>query len=572
MPDASCAAPLSRPETSSAAPLTLPERSCTTSETLPLTSSTVSDTEAAWVAAAAAASLAALRPRQASDGLPSVSAAAMSRPPSRPTFLKKWICCICLASGSVSSQKRCPASVVGIRDAASAVEASRGNLPRASIVPATTLTPPSILTRVSSSSQSVVVRGTSTGAASAALSIVGAAASVAFSSTGVTASRTGFAAWTWPCGDFRAAIPPWMKMAASIGRATRRRSMSCGSRSAVVANARDRHHARVSTDAQLAIGLDIGGTKIAGGVVDRSGRVHAELQAPTPPRSGAIVIAAILLDLVSRLRAGRDIAAIGVGAAGIVRWPEGRMLWAPNNAYRDWAIRDELERETGLPAVVDNDANVAGFAEARLGATPYRQMLFITVGTGIGGGPGPGRRDLPRSHGHGRRARTHDRGPARAPVRLRNHGCLEAVASGSALSRMGREAAAANPDGLIARIGRAEGVVTGHTVTSAAQQDDLTALDIFTRLGRWLGIGIASLATIFELEAVVIGGGVIRTGDLLLSPARAAAREYAYAAAGPRRASGAPGDVRRRGRHDRGRTARPGRMPTASPAASRTDH
>ena len=143
---------------------------------------------------------------------------------------------------------------------------------------------------------------------------------------------------------------------------------------------------RVTTDLHLAIGLDIGGTKIAGGVVDRTGRVHAELQTPTPPRSGAVVIAAILLDLVARLRAGRDIAAVGVGAAGVVRWPEGRMLWAPNNAYRDWAIRDELERETGLPAVVDNDANVAGFAEARLGRTPFRQMLFLTVGTGIGGG------------------------------------------------------------------------------------------------------------------------------------------------------------------------------------------
>jgi len=87
------------------------------------------------------------------------------------------------------------------------------------------------------------------------------------------------------------------------------------------------------------------------------------------------------------------------------------------------------------------------------------------------------------------------------------HGCLEAVSSGSALTRMGREAAAADPDGLIARIGRADGVVTGQTVTAAAEQDDAVALDIFTRLGRWLGIGIASLATIFELEAVVIGAG-----------------------------------------------------------------
>jgi len=285
----------------------------------------------------------------------------------------------------------------------------------------------------------------------------------------------------------------------------------------------------VTTDAQLAIGLDIGGTKIAGGVVDRTGRLYAELQAPTPPHSGAVVIAAILLDLVERLRAGREVAAVGVGAAGIVRWPEGRMLWAPNNAYRDWAIRDELERETGLPAVVDNDANVAGFAEACLGTTPYRQMLFITVGTGIGGGLVLDGEIYRGPTGMGAELGHMIVDPLGPRCGCGNHGCLEAVASGSALSRMGREAAAANPDGLIARIGRAEGVVTGHTVTSAAQQDDPTALDIFTRLGRWLGIGIASLATIFELEAVLIGGGVIRTGDLLLSPARAAAREYAYA-------------------------------------------
>jgi glucokinase len=277
----------------------------------------------------------------------------------------------------------------------------------------------------------------------------------------------------------------------------------------------------------LAIGLDIGGTKIAGGVVDRSGRVHAELQAPTPPRSGAIVIAAILLDLVSRLRAGRDIAAVGVGAAGIVRWPEGRMLWAPNNAYRDWAIRDELERETGLPAVVDNDANVAGFAEACLGARPTGKS-FHHRGSGIGGGLVLDGEIYRGPTGMGAELGHMIVDPLGPRCGCGNHGCLEAVASGTALSRMGREAAAANPDGLIARIGRGDGVVTGHTVTSAAQQDD-PALDIFTRLGRWLGIGIASLGTIFELEAVVIGGGVIRTGDLLLSPVRAAAREYAYA-------------------------------------------
>ncbi|MDF3050899.1 MAG: Glucokinase [Pseudonocardia sp.] len=297
----------------------------------------------------------------------------------------------------------------------------------------------------------------------------------------------------------------------------------------MVANPPCGHHARVSADQQLAIGLDIGGTKIAGGVVDRTGRLHAVLQEPTPPRSGAVVIATILLDLVARLREGRDVAAVGAGAAGIARWPEGRMLWAPNNAYRNWAIRDELERETGLPAVVDNDANVAGFAEARLGARAYRNMLFLTVGTGLGGGLVLDGEIYRGPTGMGAELGHMIVDPLGPQCGCGLRGCLESVASGTALTRMGREAATADPGGEIARLGEAEGGVTGHTVTAAAQQGDPVAQEIFGRLGRWLGIGIASLATIFELEAVVIGGGVIRTGDLLLAPARAAAREYAYA-------------------------------------------
>jgi glucokinase len=275
-----------------------------------------------------------------------------------------------------------------------------------------------------------------------------------------------------------------------------------------------------------AIGLDIGGTKIAGAVVDPTGHVLMELKEPTPEESDAEAVTAVLLDLIERLRAEHDVAAIGVGAAGIVEWPVGKMLWAPNNAYRDWPVREQLEKATNLPVVVDNDANVAALAEARLGE-PYPNMVLVTVGTGIGGGlvmdgviyRGP--TGLGAELGH---IILNPDGPR---CGCGNHGCFEAYASGTALTRMGRDAAADDPEGTIARLGA--GDVTGLTVTRAAQQGDETARALFARLGRWLGVGIASLANIFELDAVVVGGGLVETRELLLAPARAAAREFAYA-------------------------------------------
>jgi glucokinase len=283
------------------------------------------------------------------------------------------------------------------------------------------------------------------------------------------------------------------------------------------------------TTTRLAIGLDIGGTKIAGAVVDERGTVVDELVEPTPEESDAAPVTEILLSIIERLRASHDVATIGVGAAGIVEWPAGRMLWAPNNSYRDWPVREQLEKATELPVPVDNDANVAALAEARLGE-PYPNMVLLTVGTGIGGGlvmdssiyRGP--TGLGAELGH---IIVNPDGPR---CGCGTHGCLEAYASGTALARMGREAAAEDPSGLIARLGAENGGVTGQTVTKAVQQGDETAQALFARLGRWLGVGIASLANIFEVDAVVIGGGLVETGELLLAPTRSAAREFAYAA------------------------------------------
>ncbi|GEL17728.1 ROK family protein [Pseudonocardia asaccharolytica] len=286
------------------------------------------------------------------------------------------------------------------------------------------------------------------------------------------------------------------------------------------------------TGERRAIGLDIGGTKIAGAVVREDGTVIAELTRPTPEHSDTTTTGKTLLGITERLHADHpEVLAIGVGAAGLVEWPHGLIRWAPNSAYRDWPVRVELEDATGLPTVVDNDANVAALAEARLGACRLRDMVLLTVGTGVGGGVLLGGRIYRGPTGRGAELGHMVVDPDGPRCGCGNHGCLEALASGTALTRMGRDAAADDPDGLIATLARDEpgGTVTGETVTRAARQGDPTAQALFTRLGRWLGVGIASLANIFELEAVVIGGGLVETGDLLLAPARAAAREFAYA-------------------------------------------
>jgi glucokinase len=283
--------------------------------------------------------------------------------------------------------------------------------------------------------------------------------------------------------------------------------------------------AGTATGSRTAIGLDVGGTKIAGAVVDERGTILKELTEPTPEESTAEAVTAVLQRLIEQLRTAHgEVAAIGVGAAGLVRWPEGEMLWAPNNAYRDWPVRAQLEEISGLPVRVDNDANVAALAEARLGE-PYPNMVLVTVGTGIGGGLVFDDRIYRGPTGMGAELGHIILNPDGPRCGCGNHGCFEAYASGTALGRMAREAAEDDPDGLIARLGREHGEVGGHAVVQAVGMGDAAAQALFARLGRWLGVGIASLANIFE----VVGGGLIETGELLLGPARLAAREYAYA-------------------------------------------
>jgi glucokinase len=274
----------------------------------------------------------------------------------------------------------------------------------------------------------------------------------------------------------------------------------------------------------LTVGVDVGGTKIAGGVVDERGRILATARRVSPA-TDTDAIEQNIEDLVDELRASHDITAVGVGAAGFVDSTRSTVLFAPNLAWRDEPLRTDLEKRIGLPVVIENDANAAAWGEFTFGAgEDVTDSLLVTVGTGVGGGMvlngelHRGAFGVAAEIGHMRVV------PGGRICGCGNRGCWEQYASGTALVRDTREQA--RQGSLIARslVDRAGGSVekiTGPLITEAARDGDPFAREQLAALGTWLGEGIASLAAILDPAVVVIGGGVSEAGDLLLEPVRA---------------------------------------------------
>ena len=277
----------------------------------------------------------------------------------------------------------------------------------------------------------------------------------------------------------------------------------------------------------LACGIDVGGTKIAGGVVDEDGTILEELQVVSPATDVPAIEAAIET-LVTELRTRHSIEAVGVGAAGYIDKARAVVLFAPNLAWRDLDLKADLERTLGLPVVVENDANAAAWGEFQYGAGhDVDDLLLVTVGTGVGGGvvlDGAlyrGAFGVGAEIGHMRVV------PDGILCGCGNRGCFEMYASGSALVREARAAARAGSllaADLLDLAGGDPESITGPLVTQAAHEGDAFSIEQLSSLGRWLGEGIASLTAVLDPAVVVIGGGVSAAGDLLLDPARAAFR------------------------------------------------
>src|SRR6266540_5361606 len=272
----------------------------------------------------------------------------------------------------------------------------------------------------------------------------------------------------------------------------------------------------------LAIGVDAGGTKIEGLLVDVSlGRILDRRLVETPAED-AEAAARTIVAVARELMVGRGgVRALGVGAAGMVD-RGGVMRYAPNVAWRDFPLTERVRSGVGLPTLVDNDANVAAWGEFRFGAgRDARDMLLVTVGTGIGGGIVSEGKLFRGAHGFSGEIGHIIVEPGGPLCGCGNLGCWEQVASGRAIGRLGREAASREPASLLVELADGDpAMITGPVVTTAAKQGDLTAVAVLAEVGRRLGEGIAGLVNILDPEVVVVGGGAIDAGDLLLDPAR----------------------------------------------------
>ncbi|KOG86632.1 ROK family glucokinase [Streptomyces varsoviensis] len=278
----------------------------------------------------------------------------------------------------------------------------------------------------------------------------------------------------------------------------------------------------------LTIGVDIGGTKIAAGVVDEEGSILATCKVPTPQTPEGVIDA--IAEAVRTVSAGYDIEAVGIGAAGYVDDKRATVLFAPNINWRHEALKDKVEQRISLPVVVENDANAAAWGEYKFGAGKgHEDVICITIGTGLGGGViignklRRGRFGVAGEFGHIRVV------PDGLLCGCGSQGCWEQYASGRALVRYAHQRAYATPENAEILLSLGDGTIDGiqgRHISAAARRGDPVAIDSFRELARWAGAGLADLASLFDPSAFIVGGGVSDEGDLVLDPIRKSFRRW----------------------------------------------
>jgi len=280
------------------------------------------------------------------------------------------------------------------------------------------------------------------------------------------------------------------------------------------------------------VGIDAGGTKLLGGVVDEGLAVHHRVHRLWRGEERQEVLDLFLEVVEEALATTPEVEAVGFGIPALMDRDRAVSLECVHLPLTGVPFRDLMSERLDRPVVVDNDATCALLAEARAGAAKgAADALLLTLGTGIGGGVLAGGRVYRGTGSAGELGHTVVEIDGE-PCPCGSRGCLETVASGSAIARAGEGVAAAQPDSGLGRAQASGREITGPLVTELAGEGDAAAVGVLAETGRKLGVGLASLANAFSPEVIVVGGGASAAGDLLLEPAREEMRQRAL---GPNR-------------------------------------
>ena len=268
-----------------------------------------------------------------------------------------------------------------------------------------------------------------------------------------------------------------------------------------------------------AVGVDVGGTKIAAGTVTPEGELLDEVQHPTANDREELLSS--IASTVKEVSRHHSVGGVCLAVPGYISTKDNKILSAANlQAIVGVPLKEELEDRTGIPITVENDANAAAWGEFRFGAgKDARHLILLTLGTGVGGGI--------ISHGvllSGARGTGGELGhvtlQATGPrCGCGNRGCLEVFASGTAIARRGGEVVREKPESALGKLAAVR-TPGGEDLVDLARKGDKDCLKILREAGTWLGIGLAALVNLFDPEVIAIGGGVSEAGELVLEPAR----------------------------------------------------
>ena len=281
------------------------------------------------------------------------------------------------------------------------------------------------------------------------------------------------------------------------------------------------------------IGVDLGGTNIAVGVVTEEGKIIATDSVPTLAEREYPEIVADMAMVCKRVveKAGlemKDIKAIGIGTPGSVDHKNGVVLYANNLKFENTPLAEELGKYFDIPVRLENDANAAAFGEYVVNGKGTKDFVFITLGTGVGGGIIINEKLYTGFNGIGGELGHMTIMHGGKMCSCGNPGCWEAYASVTALIAQTKEAIEKNPDSLMAKLAEENGEVSGRTAFEAAKKGDAAGLAVVEKYREYVASGIMNIINIFQPERLMIGGGISREGEYLIAPIREYCKKFGY--------------------------------------------